>query len=123
MDDILLHTDRGVREFMTDEWGKLKGYPSSWGATAKDRRWIIREPSLHFWSVWGGAFSPTLPHKEEPNLVDNREEDPSLAGMPLLSPIPLWEEYSSDEESEGEDDHPLLEEVELPPNMDAPFEW
>jgi hypothetical protein len=31
--------------------------------------------------------------------------------MPPLSPIPTWEEDSSDEESEGEDEHPLTEEV------------
>jgi hypothetical protein len=31
MDDILICTDKGVREVMTEEWGKLKGYPSSWG--------------------------------------------------------------------------------------------
>jgi hypothetical protein len=43
--------------------------------------------------------------------------------MPHLSPRPLWEEDSSDEESEGEDDHPLPEEEELPPNMDKTFEW
>jgi hypothetical protein len=34
--------------------------------------------------------------------------------MPPLSPRPIWEEESSDEESEGEDEHPLSEEVELP---------
>jgi hypothetical protein len=123
MDDILICTDRGVREVTTEEWGQLKGYPSSWGTTAKDRRRIIREPSLHFWSVLGDAFSPTLTHKEEPNLGGNREEDTILAGVPPLLPRPIWEEYSSDEESEGEDEHPLPEEVELPPNMDAPFEW
>jgi hypothetical protein len=43
--------------------------------------------------------------------------------MPPLSPIPIWEDDSSDEESEGEDEHPLPEEVEVPPNMDAPFDW
>jgi hypothetical protein len=42
--------------------------------------------------------------------------------MPPLSPIPIWEEDSSDEKSECEDEHPLPEEVELPPNIDAPFE-
>jgi hypothetical protein len=64
MDDIMIYTDRGVREVMTEEWWKIKGYPSSWGTTAKDRRRIIREPSLHFWSVLGGAFDPTLKHIE-----------------------------------------------------------
>jgi hypothetical protein len=63
MDDILICTDGGVREVMTEELGKLKGYPSSWDITAKDRRRIIREPSLHFWSVLGNAFAPTLIHK------------------------------------------------------------
>jgi hypothetical protein len=47
MDDIIIRTERGVRDVMTEEWGKLKGYPSSWGTTAKDRRLIIQEPSLH----------------------------------------------------------------------------
>jgi hypothetical protein len=123
MDDILIRTDRGVREVTAEEWGELKGYPSSWGTTAKDRWWIIRESSLHFCSVLGGAFAPTLTHKEEPNLGDNREEDTSFTRMPPLSPRPLWGENSSDEESEGEGDHHLPEEVELPPNMDAAFEW
>jgi hypothetical protein len=123
MDDILIRMDRGVREVTTKEWGKLKGYPSSWGTTEKDRRRIIQEPSLHLWSVLGGAFAPTLTHKEEPGFGENREEDTSLAGMPPLSPRPIWEEDSSDEESEGEDENPLPEEVDLPSNMDAPFEW
>jgi hypothetical protein len=59
MDDILIYTDRGLREVTTEKVGKLKGYPSSWGTTAKDRRWIIQEPSLHLWSVLGDAFAPT----------------------------------------------------------------
>jgi hypothetical protein len=122
MDDNLIHTDRGVREVTTEEWGKLKGYPSSWGATVKDRRWNIQEPSLHFWYVFGDEFAPTFTHKEEQNLGDNREEDTSVtSSIPPLSPSPLWEEDSSDEESEGEGDHHLPEELELPPNMDAPF--
>jgi hypothetical protein len=112
-----------VREVTTEEWGKRKGYPSSWCTTEKDRRRIIREPSLHFWSVLGDAFYPTLTHKEEPGLGDNREEDTSLADMPPLSLRPIWEEDSSDEESEGEYEPPLPEEVELPTNMDATFEW
>jgi hypothetical protein len=37
MDDTLVRTKRGVREVTTKEWGKLKGYPPSWGTTAKDR--------------------------------------------------------------------------------------
>jgi hypothetical protein len=41
MDDILICTDIGVREVTTEEWGTIKGYPSSWGITAKDRRRII----------------------------------------------------------------------------------
>jgi hypothetical protein len=36
---------------------------------------------------------------------------------------PPWEENSSDEESEDEVDHPFPGKLELPPNMDAPFEW
>jgi hypothetical protein len=49
------------------------------------------------WSVLGDAFDPTLTHKKEPGLGENREEDASLAGMPPLSPIPIWEEDYSDE--------------------------
>jgi hypothetical protein len=55
MDDILIRTERGVREVTTKERGNLKGYPSSWGTTLKDRRQIIQEPILHFWSVLGDA--------------------------------------------------------------------
>jgi hypothetical protein len=72
MDDILIRKDKWVREVTAEEWGKLKGYPSSWGTTAKYRRWIIRKPSLHFWSVLGDVFDLTLTHKEEPHLGDNR---------------------------------------------------
>jgi hypothetical protein len=107
MDDILIRTDRGMREVTTEEWGKLKGYPSSWCTTMKDRRQIILEPSLHFWSVLGDAFAPTLTHQEEPNLRHNVEEDASFTSIPPLSPRPLWEEDSSDEESEDEGAHPL----------------
>jgi hypothetical protein len=85
MNDILIRTDRGVQEVMTEEWGKLKGYPSTWGTTATDWRRIIREPSLHFWSVLGDAFAPTLTHKEEDCFCENKEEDSSIIGMPLLS--------------------------------------
>jgi hypothetical protein len=63
MHDILIRTERRVREVTTEEWGKLKGYPSSWGTTAKDRRWITQELSLHFWSNLGDAFAPTLIHQ------------------------------------------------------------
>jgi hypothetical protein len=123
MDDIIIRTDRGAREVTTKEWGKLKGYPLSWGTTEKDRRRIIREPSLHFWSVLGDAFAPTLTHQEEPHLGHNGEEDASFTSMSPFLTRPLWEEDSSYEESEGEGDHPLPEELEPPPNMDAPFEW
>jgi hypothetical protein len=67
----------------------------------------------------GDAFAS---HKEEPGLGENRREETSLAGMSPLSPIPIWEENSSDEKSEGEDEHSIPEEVELPQNIDAPFE-
>jgi hypothetical protein len=99
MDDILIHTERCVREVTTEEWGKLKGYPLSWGTTAKDRWWIIQEPSLHFWSVLGDAFAPTLIQPENPKLEHNEEDDASYTSIPPLSPIPPWEEDSSDEES------------------------
>jgi hypothetical protein len=83
----------------------------------------------------GDAFAPTLTHKGEYGYGENEEEDSSLIGIPLLSTGQRWEEDSSDEESGFEDEPPLLrnsrgflegldlEEVELPPDMDAPFEW
>jgi hypothetical protein len=74
MDDIIIRTERGVSEVTTEEWGKLKGYPSSWGTTAKDRWWIIQDPRLHFWSVLGDAFAPTLIHPE-PKLEPNEYDD------------------------------------------------
>jgi hypothetical protein len=30
MDDILIRTERGVREVTTEEWGKHKGHPLYW---------------------------------------------------------------------------------------------
>jgi hypothetical protein len=73
IDDIFILTERGVREATAEEWRKLKGYPSSWGTTAKDRRRIIPEPSLHFWSVLGDKFAPTLTRPEETKLKHNGE--------------------------------------------------
>jgi hypothetical protein len=35
-----------------------------------------------------------LNHKEELGFGENREEETSIAGMPLSSPIPIWEEDS-----------------------------
>jgi hypothetical protein len=120
--DILICTERGVSEDTTEEWVKLKVYPSSWGTTVRDRRQIKQEPSLHFWSVLGDAFSPTLIHPENPKLKHNEECDASYKIVPPLAPRPPWEEDSSDEESEDEVDHPVPGELELPPDMDAPFE-
>jgi hypothetical protein len=60
MDDILICTEKGVMDFTTEEWEKLKGYPSSWGTTAKDRWWIIQEPSLHFLVCLGGRICSHL---------------------------------------------------------------
>jgi hypothetical protein len=99
MDGILILTERGAREVTTKEWGKLKGYPSFWGTTAKDRRRIKQEPSLHFWSVLGDAFAPTLIHPEEKKSKHNQEDDASYTSIPPLSPRSPWEEDSSDEES------------------------
>jgi hypothetical protein len=62
IDNIIVRMERGVREVTTEEWGKLKGCPPSWGTTAKDRWRIIQDPSLHFWSVLGDAFAPTVIH-------------------------------------------------------------
>jgi hypothetical protein len=121
MDDIPIRTERGVREVTTEEWGKLKGYPSSWVTTAKDRPWVIQEPSLYVWSVLGDAFAPTLIHQENPKLEHNEEDDAIYTSIPPLSPRPPWEEDSSDEESEDEVDHHFPVQLELPPNMDAPF--
>jgi hypothetical protein len=122
MDDILVRTKRGVREVTIEEWGELKGYPPSWGTTAKDRQRIIQEPSLHFWSVMGDTFATTLIHPESKMEPDDKDDGISI-GPPLLSPTPPWEEDSSDDESEGEFDYPSSEHLELPPNTDAPFEW
>jgi hypothetical protein len=72
-DDILIRTERGVREVTIEEWGELKGYPQSWGNTAKDRRRIIQETSQIFWSVLGDAFAPTLLQQENPKLEHNEE--------------------------------------------------
>jgi hypothetical protein len=111
MDDILTRTERGAREVTIKEWDKLKGYPSYWGTTAKDRRRIIQEPSLHFWSVLGDAFTPTLIHQENPKLEHTEEDDAIYTSIPPLSPIPPLEEDSSYEESDDEVDHIF------------PFEW
>jgi hypothetical protein len=70
----------------------------------------------------GDAFSPILIHPENPKLKHNEEDDASYTSIPPLSPRPPWKEDSSDEESEDEVEHPLPEELELPPNMDAPVE-
>jgi hypothetical protein len=85
MDDILIHTERGVREVTTEESGKLKVYPLYWGTTAKDRRWIIQEPCLIFLSVLGDAFAPTLIHQENPKLEHNEEDDAIYTSIPPLS--------------------------------------
>jgi hypothetical protein len=65
MDDILIHTKRGVREVTMEDWGKLKGYPATWDTTAKGQRRIIREPILHFWSVLEDALAPILEGEEK----------------------------------------------------------
>jgi hypothetical protein len=71
----------------------------------------------------GGTFAPNLIHPENPKFEHNEEDDDMYTSIPPLSPIPPWEEYYSDEESEDEVDRPFPGELELPPNMDAPFEW
>jgi hypothetical protein len=106
MDDILIRAKRGVQEVTNKEWGKLKGYPPFWGTTAKD-------PSLHFWSVLGDAFAPTLIHPES-KMETNEEYDGISIGPPPLSPRPPWEEDSSYDESEGEFDYPSPEQLEPP---------
>jgi hypothetical protein len=122
MDDILIRTERGVREVTTEEWVKLKAYPPSWGTTVKYRRRIIQEPSLHFWSVLGDAFDPTLIHPENPKLEPNEEDDGIYTSIPPLPPMPPWEEDYSEEVSEDGVDHPYPGQLE-PPYMDSPFEW
>jgi hypothetical protein len=97
VDDILIRTERGVREVTTEEWGKLKGYPPYWGTTTKDRRRIKQEPSLYFWFFLGDAFAPTLIHPKNPKLEPNEEDDGIYTSIPPLSPIPRWEEDPSDE--------------------------
>jgi hypothetical protein len=71
----------------------------------------------------GDAFAPTLTHREGPFFDENEEEDNSITGMPPISSRQIWEENYSDEESGCEDEPPHPEEVEIPPNMDVPFEW
>jgi hypothetical protein len=56
-------------------------------------------------------------------LEHNEDDDAIYTSIPPLSPRSPWEEDSSDEESEDEVDHPFPGQLELPPNMDAPFEW
>jgi hypothetical protein len=58
MDDMLVRTKRGVREVTTEEWGKLKGYPPSWGTTVKDRQQIIQDPTYIFGLYWGTHLIP-----------------------------------------------------------------
>jgi hypothetical protein len=57
--------------------------------------------------------NPKLEHSEEDNAIDT--------SIPTMSPISPWEEDSSDEEPEDGVDHPFPGELELSPNMDAPF--
>jgi hypothetical protein len=116
-------TERGVREVKTEEWEKLKGCYLYWGTMAKYRRQIIQEPSLNFWSVLGDALTPALIHAENPKLEQNEEDDTIYTNIPPLSHITPWEDHSSDEESEDEVYHLFPGQLELPPNMDAPFEW
>jgi hypothetical protein len=56
-------------------------------------------------------------------LEHNEEDDAIYTSIPPLSRRPPWEQDSSDEESEDDVDHPFPGELELSPNMDAPFEW
>jgi hypothetical protein len=70
----------------------------------------------------GDAFAPTLIHPESKMEPNDKDDDISI-GPPPLSPRPPWKEDSSDDKSEGEFDYPSSEHLELPPNMDAPFEW
>jgi hypothetical protein len=72
MDDIIIRTERGVREVTTEEWGKLKGNPLLGVPLRKIGG--RSDPSLHFWSVLGDAFSPTLIHPE-PKVEPNEEDD------------------------------------------------
>jgi hypothetical protein len=106
MDGILIRTKSGVWEVTTEECGKLKGYPATWGTTAADRRRIIREPSLHFWSVLGDDLTSTLGKEEKDCCCENEDEDPGLMVMILLSTRQCWEEDSFDDESDSEDDPP-----------------
>jgi hypothetical protein len=113
MDDIPVRTKRGVREVTTEEWGKLKGYPPSSGTTTKDRRQIIQDPSLHFWSVMGDAFAPTSIHPKLELEPNDNHYCVSIVPPPL-SPRPPWEEDSSDDESDSEFVYPSSEHLELP---------
>jgi hypothetical protein len=132
MDDIMIHTERGVREVTMEEWGRLKGYPSSWGTIVKDRQWIISEPSVHIWSVMGDAILPTLEGSVVSTVVQDIDEE-DLSDLSPLMDSNRWEDDLSDDSSEFdyrigprmalEEEEVYEEEVELPPNMDSPFEW
>jgi hypothetical protein len=70
----------------------------------------------------GDTFSPTLIHPKL-KLETNDDHDFLYIGPPPLSPRPPWEENSSDDESDSEFVYPSSEHLEIPPNMDASFEW
>jgi hypothetical protein len=71
----------------------------------------------------GNKFAPTLIHQENPELEPNEVDDGIYTSIPPLSPIPPWEEDFSEDESEDGVYHPSPGHLELPHNMDAPFEW
>jgi hypothetical protein len=71
----------------------------------------------------GDVFAPTFIHPENPKLEPTEEDDGIYTSIPPLSPRPPWKEEYSEEEQYDEVDHPSPGQLELPPNMDTPFEW
>jgi hypothetical protein len=90
MDSILIRTEMGVCKVTTEEWGGLKGCPVMWGTTVKDRWRIICDPSLHVWSVLGGALASALEEDEEYCHYVDEDEDSSLSAMTFLSNRNQW---------------------------------
>jgi hypothetical protein len=58
MDDILIRTERGVREVTTEEWGKFKGCPRFGVPLRKIGGGSYKTPSYIFVLSWGTHFLP-----------------------------------------------------------------
>jgi hypothetical protein len=58
VDDILIRTERGVREVTTEEWGKLKGYPHRGEPLRKIGGGLYKNPAYIFGLSWGAHLLP-----------------------------------------------------------------